>query len=108
MADTTAVEVTPATGGAGDPIAMTMLSTAADPVRWAVLRRLSSGQACVCELQESIPVAGNLLSYHLKLLREAGLVTASRRGRWIDYRLAPDAHALLTSALPTALAARTP
>ena len=108
MADATAVEVTPATGPAGDPAAMTMLSTAADPVRWAVLRRLAGGQACVCELQETIPVAGNLLSYHLKLLREAGLVTASRRGRWIDYRLAPDAHALLTSALPTAPAARTP
>jgi ArsR family transcriptional regulator, arsenate/arsenite/antimonite-responsive transcriptional repressor len=32
-------------------------------------------------------VAPNLLSYHLRVLREAGLVTASRRGRWVDYRL---------------------
>lgn len=45
-------------------------------------------------------MALNLLSYHLKVLREAGLVTTSRRGRWIDYRLADDALARLTDALP--------
>ena len=38
-----------------------------------------------------LPIAGNLLSYHLKVLREAGLVTTSRRGRWIDYALGPGA-----------------
>ncbi len=109
MVDATAAEVTSATSLAGQPAdAMAMLSTAADPVRWAVLRRLASGQACVCELQETIPVAGNLLSYHLRVLREAGMITASRRGRWIDYRLAPGAHALLTSALPTAPVERVP
>ncbi len=103
-----AVDTTSAGSLATAPDALTMLSTAADPVRWAVLHRLGGGQACVCELRETIPVAGNLLSYHLKVLREAGLVTASRRGRWIDYRLAGGAHALLTSALPTAPEARMP
>lgn len=42
----------------------------------------------------------NLLSYHLKVLRESGLVTTSRRGRWIDYTLAADAQAQLSGALP--------
>jgi len=79
-----------------------LLSTVAEPVRWAVLRRLASGEACVCELRELVPVAGNLLSYHLRVLREAGLVTATRRGRWMDYQLAPGAHARLAAALPTA------
>ena len=41
----------------------------------------------MCDLQDNVPVAANLLSYHLRVLREAGLVTATRRGRWIDYRL---------------------
>ena len=41
----------------------------------------------MCDLQAQVPVAPNLLSYHLRVLREAGLVTATRRGRWIDYRL---------------------
>ena len=81
--------------------AVELLAAAADPVRWAVLRRLASGQACVCDLQAHVSVAPNLLSYHLKVLREAGLVTTSRRGRWVDYDLAPDAWQQLTDALPT-------
>ena len=48
---------------------------------------LAGGGRCVCDLQEQVPVAPNLLSYHLRVLREAGLVTASKRGRWVDYRL---------------------
>lgn len=81
--------------------AVELLATVAEPVRWAVLQRLAAGEACVCELRELVPVAGNLLSYHLRVLREAGLVTATRRGRWMDYQLAPGAHARLAAALPT-------
>jgi ArsR family transcriptional regulator len=77
-----------------------LLATAADPLRWRVLRHLSTGEACVCELQEFAPVAGSLLSYHLRVLREAGLVQATRRGRWVHYRLAPDAAERLRAALP--------
>lgn len=79
-----------------------LLAVAADPVRWTVLSRLADGESCVCELQRYVPVAANLLSYHLKVLREAGLVTSSRRGRWIDYALAPDAMDRLSAALPGA------
>jgi ArsR family transcriptional regulator len=47
-----------------------------------------------------VPIAANLLSYHLKVLRGAGLVTTSRRGRWVDYALADDAFERLVAALP--------
>ena len=77
-----------------------LLAAAADPVRWTVLQLLADRQACVCDLQERIPIAPNLLSYHLKMLREAGLITGTRRGRWIDYRLADGALARLHDALP--------
>ena len=70
---------------------MSLLTAVADPVRWTVLQRLAQAPSCVCDLQEHVPIAPNLLSYHLKVLREAGLVTTSRRGRWIDYALAEDA-----------------
>ena len=79
-----------------------MLQAVADPIRWAVLSMLADDPRCVCKLQEQIPIAGNLLSYHLKTLREAGLVTTSRRGRWIDYALAEDAHDRMRAALPGA------
>jgi ArsR family transcriptional regulator, arsenate/arsenite/antimonite-responsive transcriptional repressor len=77
-----------------------LLNAAADPVRWTILQRLTDGQACVCDLQGIVAVAPNLLSYHLKVLREARLVTCSRRGRWIDYQLADDAVERLSAALP--------
>lgn len=79
---------------------VSLLQAVADPIRWTVLQRLTSNAACVCELQEQVPIAANLLSYHLKVLRDAGLVTTSRRGRWVDYALAEDALERLHAAVP--------
>ena len=88
------------TAAAAEPL--TVLGAVADPIRWAVLAALAEAPRCVCRLQEQVPIAGNLLSYHLKVLREAGLVTANRRGRWIDYALSHDAHETMRAALPGA------
>src|SRR5450759_201496 len=82
--------------------AVALLEAMADPVRWTVLAALAEAPRCVCSLQEQVPIPGNLLSYHLKVLREAGLVTTTRRGRWIDYALADDAPTRMASALPGA------
>ena len=71
------------------------------PTRHDQLRR---DQRCVCDLQEALGVAPNLLSYHLRVLRQAGLVKATRRGRWVDYQLAHDAAAAVAAALPRSLA----
>lgn len=79
-----------------------MLQAIADPVRWTVLDLLAEAPRCVCKLQDQIPIAGNLLSYHLKVLREAGLITSVRRGRWIDYSLADDARERMLATLPGA------
>jgi ArsR family transcriptional regulator len=101
--DTTALELKP--DAAAGPVGV--LQAVADPVRWTVLATLAQGPRCVCSLQEHVPVAGNLLSYHLKVLREAGLITSSRRGRWIDYALAHDARDRMAAALPGASAGAT-
>ena len=98
----TAIETSPVTADA----AVAVLATVADPVRWRVLRLLAAGQACVCEIQAQVPVASNLLSYHLRVLREAGLITSNKRGRWVDYRLVADAGALLAAALPVGVPVR--
>ncbi len=71
------------------------LGALADPVRLRIVGVLAGGGRCVCDLREEVPVAANLLSYHLRVLRDAGLVAATRRGRWIDYRLDPDGFAAL-------------
>lgn len=76
-------------------------SALGDPIRLRILTELLGGKRCVCELLEEIGVAANLLSYHLRVLREAGLVEASRRGRWMDYTLATTALAGLRAAIPS-------
>lgn len=77
-----------------------LLSAVADPVRLGLIDQLgANGTLCVCNLQVEPPIPGNLLSYHLRVLREAGLVTAQKRGRWVDYTLAEDAFERLRKAL---------
>ena len=81
---------------ASSPVELTArLAALADPVRLRIVGVLAGGGRCVCDLQEKVPVAANLLSYHLRVLRDAGLVAAARRGRWIDYRLDGDGFAAL-------------
>lgn len=59
-----------------------------DPLRVAVLRMLSvGGPICVCVLVEILDVEYSKLSYHLKILREAGLVATERDGNFAEYRL---------------------
>lgn len=72
-----------------------------EPTRLRILAHLQAGECCACKVQEALDVPANLLSHHLKVLREAGLVTGTRRGRWIDYRVVPDQLALLASVLST-------
>jgi ArsR family transcriptional regulator, arsenate/arsenite/antimonite-responsive transcriptional repressor len=62
-----------------------------DPARLAILRGLGTGTTCVCELAPRLRMAPNLLSYHLRILREAGLIQGRRRGRRIEYGMRPDA-----------------
>ncbi|MBN2114079.1 MAG: winged helix-turn-helix transcriptional regulator [Acidimicrobiia bacterium] len=73
----------------------------ADPIRLDILGRLADGEErCVCELLRDSGVAANLLSYHLGVLRRAGLITAHKRGRWVDYRLVPEALERLAAVVP--------
>jgi ArsR family transcriptional regulator, arsenate/arsenite/antimonite-responsive transcriptional repressor len=78
---------------------VTLLRALADPTRLRVVALLGAGPRCVCDLQGGIDVPANLLSHHLKVLREAGLIDGTRRGRWIDYRLQPDALAAVERGL---------
>jgi ArsR family transcriptional regulator len=60
-----------------------------DPARLAILSELQRETKCGCELAPKLGMTPNLLSYHLRILREAGLVESSRNGRRIEYRLRP-------------------
>jgi len=63
----------------------------ADPVRLEVVQALAGGERCVCELTQGLGLAQSRLSFHLKVMREAGLIEAREQGRWVYYRLRPGA-----------------
>ena len=64
-------------------------SALGDPARQAILEELRGRTRCLCELEADLGFASNLLSYHMKQLRQAGLVSGSRRGRRVEYRIEP-------------------
>ncbi len=66
------------------------LKVLADPTRLEVVRVLLGGPQHVGELSEHIDVEQSLMSHHLRVLRDAGLVTVERDGKSMQYRLAPD------------------
>ncbi len=62
-----------------------------DEARLEIIQILLDGEHCVCDLQSHLDVAQSRLSYHLKVLKDAGVVTDRREGRWSYYTLNRDA-----------------
>ncbi len=61
-----------------------------DETRLRILELLRGGEHCVCELTEALELGQSLLSFHLKTLKETGLITDRREGRWMYYALVPE------------------
>ncbi len=62
-----------------------------DETRLQIIELLSKGERCVCELTDSLDAAQSRLSFHLRVLRDAGIVRDRKDGRWVYYELEPDA-----------------
>jgi ArsR family transcriptional regulator len=68
-----------------------LLSALADPTRLEILRELAgSSEVCACDFTSCCDVSQPTISHHLKVLRDAGIVTSERRGNWVFYRIAPN------------------
>jgi ArsR family transcriptional regulator len=61
-----------------------------DETRLRILDRLRRGERCVCELTDALDAAQSRLSFHLRILKDAGLVTDRREGRWSYYAVDAD------------------
>ena len=82
-----------------------ILRALAHPVRWGILKRLAADPGiCACDFTEFFEVSQPTISAHLKVLRQAGLVTTERNGTTICYRIAP-ARLASTGRLLTEIAA---
>jgi ArsR family transcriptional regulator len=62
-----------------------------DEIRVEVVLLLLNGERCVCELMDDLGLAQSRLSWHLKTLSDAGIITGRREGRWVYYALNADA-----------------
>jgi ArsR family transcriptional regulator len=76
----TAAALAPAFKALGDPMRLQLMS---------MIASANGGEICVCELTPAFTLSGPTISHHLRSLREAGLVTAERRGTWVYYRPRP-------------------
>lgn len=73
-------------------LVLRQLQAVAEETRFEIVRLLSDGERCVCELQAALGGAGqSRLSFHLRKLKEAEVVNDRRDGRWVYYSLVPEA-----------------
>lgn len=108
MTDVTALacEVTPLARQPLTPQVATELAAVfkalSDPVRLRLLSLVASHtgrEACVCDISDGFDVTQPTISHHLKVLREAGLLSSERRGSWVYYRVEPAALQQLSTLL---------
>jgi len=87
-----AADLAPAFKALGDPVRLRLVSLIA----------ASAPEACVCDLTDAFDLSGPTISYHLKTLRQAGLVDCERRGTWVYYWIRPEALRTMGALLGTA------
>jgi len=79
--------------------AVRLFHALSDGTRLSILQRLRFGEQCVCNLTDALDAAQSRLSFHLKVLKDAGLVTDRREGRWMYYTMNPEALAEIADAI---------
>jgi len=87
-----------------------LLKAIADPYRLTMLATLAAatGEVCVCDFTGALPLNQPTVSHHLRILREANLVTCERRGTWVYYRIASDAQSRIDRALTSVFRQKVP
>jgi ArsR family transcriptional regulator, arsenate/arsenite/antimonite-responsive transcriptional repressor len=76
-----------------------VLKALAEPLRWRIVELLAHEELCVCHLVEELGVPQPLVSHHLRILRDLGMVSTERFRYWTYYRLEPEALAPLAERL---------
>jgi ArsR family transcriptional regulator, arsenate/arsenite/antimonite-responsive transcriptional repressor len=71
--------------------AVSIFHALSDETRLEILDRLRGGERCVCELTDVLKAAQSRLSFHLKVLKDAGLIRDRPEGRWMYYALNEEA-----------------
>ena len=77
--------------GIRDDVLLQRFQAVAEPTRLRIVQLLTAGERCVCELQDDLGAAQSRLSFHLRKLKDSGVVSDRRDGRWVYYALVPEA-----------------
>jgi ArsR family transcriptional regulator len=75
--------------------ALSLFRALGDGTRLRLIERLREGEQCVCDLTDELGASQSRLSFHLKVLKDAGVVTDRKEGRWVYYCLNPEAFTLM-------------
>jgi ArsR family transcriptional regulator, arsenate/arsenite/antimonite-responsive transcriptional repressor len=70
--------------------AIELFHALSDETRLEIIELLRRGERCVCELTDSLDAAQSRLSFHLRVLKDAGIVRDRKNGRWVHYELDAD------------------
>jgi ArsR family transcriptional regulator len=90
LSEAEAEQIVPALKALGDPVRLRLMS---------LIAAHASGEACVCDLNESFDLSQPTISRHLKILHDAGLLTREKRGAWVYYRARTEALGSLAALL---------
>jgi ArsR family transcriptional regulator len=71
--------------------AIELFHALSDETRLEIIELLRKGERCVCELTDTLDAAQSRLSFHLRVLKDAGIVRDRKDGRWVYYELDPEA-----------------
>src|SRR5437660_11186979 len=87
--------------------AIELFHALSDETRLGIIELLRGGERCVCELTDSLDAAQSRLSFHLRVLKDAGIVRDRKNGRWVHYELDAEAfeemEALISGMKPRAV-----
>src|SRR6476619_5710107 len=73
--------------------AIELFHALSDETRLEIIELLGRGERCVCDLTDALDAAQSRLSFHLRVLKDAGIVRDRKDGRWVHYELDPEVFA---------------
>jgi ArsR family transcriptional regulator len=72
------------------PLTAALFAALGSEYRLRIVELLADGERCVCEITPYFPTASSVVSHHLSVLEQAGVIVSRRDGRWMRYQLADE------------------
>jgi len=64
-----------------------IMESLSDPIRLNILELMMNGEICVCDIVKVTGLSQSKISYHIKILKDSGLISDRQEGRWVYYKL---------------------